>query len=243
MQSINLRQQLKLIKILPNFLTILNALCGCFAILCIFNELSFLNFGYQSALILVLLGAVLDFLDGYLAKLLDAKSKLGVQLDSMSDLITFSLAPSLLIYDFLQNISADFKFTPFFAFLILIFSMIRLARFNTLPTKSYFLGLPTPANGIFFMGIPFISFYIDPIIIIITIIVSSLLLVSNVKFESFKKDYTKADKGYFYILFFLLILSALICLFIYQIDIFNFISLAVLIYVFSSLLFNFYKSF
>ena len=234
---------MKLIKILPNFLTILNGLCGCFAIICIFNELSFLNSGYQAALILVLLGAVLDFLDGYLAKLINAKSKIGVQLDSMSDLITFSLAPSLLIYDFLQNISADFEFTPFFAFLILIFSMIRLARFNTLTSKPYFLGLPTPANGIFFMGIPFISFSIDPIIIIITIIISSFLLVSNIKFESFKKDFTSTNKGYFYILFFLLILSALICLYIYQIDIFNLNSIVILIYIFSSLLFNFYKSF
>ena len=147
---------MKLIKILPNFLTILNALCGCIAILCIFNDnLSFFNSAYHSALVLVLLGALLDFLDGYLAKLLNAKSKIGVQLDSMSDLITFSLTPSILIYDLLQNQSPNFEFTPFFAFFILIFSMIRLARFNTLPSKSYFLGLPTPANGVFFMGIPF----------------------------------------------------------------------------------------
>ena len=235
---------MKLIKILPNFLTILNALCGCIAILCIFNDnLSFFNSAYHSALVLVLLGALLDFLDGYLAKLLNAKSKIGVQLDSMSDLITFSLTPSILIYDLLQNQSPNFEFTPFFAFFILIFSMIRLARFNTLPSKSYFLGLPTPANGVFFMGIPFMSFSIEPIIIVITIIISSFLLVSNIKFESFKKDFTKTNKGYFYILLFILILSTVICFFIYQIDIFNLVSLAILIYIFSSMLFNFYKSF
>ena len=235
---------MKLIKILPNFLTILNALCGCIAILCIFNDnLSFFNSAYHSALVLVLLGALLDFLDGYLAKLLNAKSKIGVQLDSMSDLITFSLTPSILIYDLLQNQSPNFEFTPFFAFFILIFSMIRLARFNTLPSKSYFLGLPTPANGVFFMGIPFMSFSIEPIIIVITIIISSFLLVSNIKFESFKKDFTKTNKGYFYILLFILILSAVICFFIYQIDIFNLVSLAILIYIFSSMLFNLYKSF
>ena len=235
---------MKLIKILPNFLTILNALCGCIAILCIFNDnLSFFNSAYHSALVLVLLGALLDFLDGYLAKLLNAKSKIGVQLDSMSDLITFSLTPSILIYDLLQNQSPNFEFTPFFAFFILIFSMIRLARFNTLPSKSYFLGLPTPANGVFFMGIPFMSFSIEPIIIVVTIIVSSFLLVSNIKFESFKKDFTITNKGYFYILLFILILSTVICFFIYQIDIFNLVSLAILIYMFSSLLFNFYKSF
>ena len=205
--------------------------------------MSFINSAYHSALVLVLIGAVLDFLDGYLAKLLNAKSKIGVQLDSMSDLITFSLTPSILIYDLLQNQSPDFEYTPFFAFLILIFSMIRLARFNTLPTKSYFLGLPTPANGVFFMGLPFISFSIDSTVVVIIIIISSFLLVSNVKFESFKKDFTKTNKVYFYILLFVLILSAILCLFIYQIDIFNLVSLAVLIYIFSSLLFNFYKSF
>ena len=161
----------------------------------------------------------------------------------MSDLITFSLTPSILIYDLLQNQSPNFEYTPFFAFFILIFSMIRLARFNTLPTKSYFLGLPTPANGVFFMGLPFISFSIDSTVVILTIIISSFLLVSNLKFESFKKDFTKTNKVYFYILLFVLILSAILCLFIYQIDIFNLVSLAVLIYIFSSLLFNFYKSF
>ena len=205
--------------------------------------MSFINSAYHSALVLVLIGAVLDFLDGYLAKLLNAKSKIGVQLDSMSDLITFSLTPSILIYDLLQNQSPNFEYTPFFAFLILIFSMIRLARFNTLPTKSYFLGLPTPANGVFFMGLPFVSFSIDSTVVVITIIISSFLLVSNIKFESFKKDFTKTNKVYFYILLFVLILSAILCLFIYQIDIFNLVSLAVLIYIFSSLLFNFYKSF
>ena len=152
--------------------------------------MSFINSAYHSALVLVLIGAVLDFLDGYLAKLLNAKSKIGVQLDSMSDLITFSLTPSILIYDLLQNQSPNFEYTPFFAFFILIFSMIRLARFNTLPTKSYFLGLPTPANGVFFMGLPFISFSIDSTVVVITIIISSFLLVSNIKFESFKKDFT-----------------------------------------------------
>ena len=234
---------MKLIKILPNFLTILNGLCGCIAIVCIFkDELSFFNSAYHSALVLVLIGAVLDFLDGYLAKLLNAKSKIGVHLDSMSDLITFSLAPSLLIYDFLQNISADFEFTPFFAFFILIFSMIRLARFNSLPTKTYFLGLPTPANGIFFMGIPFLSFSIEPMVIIITIFISSLLLVSNIKFESFKKDFTQTNKVYFYFLLLFLIVITVICFLFYQIDIFNLVSLAILIYIFSSLLFNLYKS-
>ena len=205
--------------------------------------MSFINSAYHSALVLVLIGAVLDFLDGYLAKLLNAKSKIGVQLDSMSDLITFSLTPSILIYDLLQNQSPNFEYTPFLAFFILIFSMIRLARFNTLPTKSYFLGLPTPANGVFFMGLPFISFSIDSTVVVITIIISSFLLVSNIKFESFKKDFTKTNKVYFYILLFILILSAIASLFIYQIDIFNLVSLAIMIYIFSSLLFNFYKSF
>ena len=82
---------MKLIKILPNLLTILNGLCGCLAIVFIFMDVDFLNLnGYELALILVLLGSKgSDFFDGYLAKILDAKTKIGVQLDSFSDLITF----------------------------------------------------------------------------------------------------------------------------------------------------------
>ena len=147
---------MKLIKILPNFLTILNGLCGTFAILAISMDM----LTHFQILCLVLFGALLDFLDGYFANILNVKSKIGAQLDSLSDLITFSLVPSFFIFDFLQSKTDHIDIIPFLFLLIVPFSMLRLARFNTLPSKSYFLGLPTPANCIFFMGIPFFGIWI-----------------------------------------------------------------------------------
>ena len=96
---------MKLIKILPNLLTILNGLCGCLAIVFIFMEVDFLNLnGYELALLLVLLGSLFDFFDGYLAKIFDAKTKIGVQLDSFSDLITFSCMYMYILLKKIQTI-------------------------------------------------------------------------------------------------------------------------------------------
>ena len=100
---------MKLIKILPNFLTILNGLCGTLAILGIS-----MNLGSPfQILCLVLTGALFDFFDCYFAKILNVKSKIGAQLDSLSDLITFSLVPSFFIFDFLQGKSNELDFLPF----------------------------------------------------------------------------------------------------------------------------------
>ena len=89
-------------------------------------DVDFLNLsGYKLALILVLLGSLFDFFDGYLAKILDAKTKIGVQLDSFSDLITFSVTPSLLLFHFFQSQSKEIEFLAFISFLIVPYSMIR----------------------------------------------------------------------------------------------------------------------
>lgn len=230
---------MKLIKILPNFLTILNGLCGTLAILGISMNLAT---PFQ-ILCLVLTGALLDFLDGYFAKILNVKSKIGAQLDSLSDLITFSLVPSFFIFDFLQSKSNELDFLPFLFILIVPFSMIRLARFNSLPSKSYFLGLPTPANGIFFMGIPFLSIDINTELLVVILIISCFLLVSNIKLESFKKSSEKTGKNVFYVVITVLLTFTTLTLFLLNYSLLNLISLSVVIYLFSSLIFNFYKSF
>lgn len=229
---------MKLIKILPNLLTILNGFCGTLAILGIF-----MGIGTQIQLLcLVLIGAMLDFFDGYFAKILNVKSKIGAQLDSLSDLITFSLVPSFFIFDFFQSKTIEIELLPFISLLIVPFSMIRLARFNTLPSKPYFLGLPTPANGIFFMGIPFLSFEISPELLIIIIIFACFLLVSNIKLESFKDSNQISNKNIFYVIVAFFLIFSVSTLFIYNFSLLNMISLSVVIYLFSSLIFNVYKS-
>ena len=234
---------MKLINILPNFLTILNGFCGCLAIVFVFMDVEFFKLtGYELALILVLTGSIFDFFDGYLAKLLNTKTKIGVQLDSFSDLITFSVVPSLMLFHFFQFKSEEIEFAPLISFLIVPFSMIRLARFNTLPSKSFFLGLPTPANGIFFMGIPFLSIDIPIYILTILIILSCVLLISNVKFESFKMI-KHNNKKEFFIFFMALIITAFSIIYINSYSILNLVSISVLIYVLSSVVFNIYKAF
>ncbi len=234
---------MKLIKILPNFLTILNGFCGCLAILFIIENESFgYNHGYQLALLLVLLGGMFDYLDGYFADILNAKSKIGLHLDSLSDLITFSLTPAFLMYDFFQNQSSDLHFLPLISLLIIPFSMIRLARFNSLPSKSYFLGLPTPANGIFFIGIPFLSFDIKLEYFSIIILSFCFLMISNIKFESFKKSTDRRSKKIFYLILILLLTISFISIVFNNINLLNMVSITVIIYVISSILFTVYRS-
>jgi CDP-diacylglycerol---serine O-phosphatidyltransferase len=147
-----------LLKHLPNFLTCLNLLSGCLAIV-------FLGMGDPlSAAYLVIAAAVFDFFDGFLARLLNASSPIGGDLDSLADMVTFGVVPGLtLLYYVMQTtgwtidgaqsfISHPLLLVPF---LVPIFSALRLAKFNvdTRQTDS-FRGLPTPASALWVMSIP-----------------------------------------------------------------------------------------
>jgi len=146
---------MKLIKHIPNFFTSLNLFCGCLAIVCAFHQ--------QLSWSAYLLGiaAVFDFVDGLAARVLKAHSEIGKQLDSMADLVTFGVVPGIILF---QMISSGFTayfipiekrsfavlFLSSLAFLVPIFSAIRLAKFNLDERqKENFIGLPTPANAIF----------------------------------------------------------------------------------------------
>ena len=108
------------------------------------------------ALTFIVLGAVFDFFDGMVARLLKVSSPLGVQLDSLADDITFGFAPSFMVFTFMSNlalpdymapVASIFPFTPF---LIAAFSALRLAKFNIDKRQTTtFIGLPTPANALF----------------------------------------------------------------------------------------------
>ena len=200
------------------------------------------NFGYQLALFLVILGGVFDYLDGYFAGLLNAKSKIGIHLDSLSDLITFSLAPAFLMYDFFQSQLDKLDFLPLISLLIIPFSMIRLARFNSLPSKSYFLGLPTPANGIFFIGIPFLSIDIKLEYLAIIILCFCFLMISNIKFESFKKSTERRSKKIFYLILTFLLTISFVSIIFNSISLLNMVSITILTYILSSILFTIYRS-
>lgn len=134
------------IKHLPNTITCLNLFSGCVGVWFAFNG------NFQGATVAILLSAFFDFLDGMAARALKAYSEIGKELDSLADMVSFGLLPGAMIFamlstDILHNYT-------FLAFLIPVFSALRLAKFNvdTRQTTS-FIGLPTPANAIFWAGI------------------------------------------------------------------------------------------
>ena len=137
-------------KHIPNILTLANLFCGILAIKIGFSEHYFLG-GF-----LVLLGAFFDFFDGFLARLLNVQGELGKQLDSFADMVTFGVAPGVVMYSFLSSF-IESPYTPYISFVIPLFSAVRLAKFNIDSNQSdKFIGLPTPANALFFVFIPLV---------------------------------------------------------------------------------------
>jgi len=197
-------------KHIPNAITCGNLLCGCLAIIQIFEG----NMVWASYL--VGFAAVLDFFDGFAARLLKVSSPIGKDLDSLADMVTFGAVPGLMMHRMLDmgylvnhqafQLIAEFKWLMFLPLLITIFSAVRLAKFNNDTRQSEsFIGLPTPANAIFICSIPLIvnwdthfdlrgdviiHFLIHPYTILILSVVLSYLLVAelplfSLKFKSF----------------------------------------------------------
>jgi len=189
------------IKHIPNLFTLANLFCGCIATVLLFdNEINI----YLVALI-VFTGIVFDFLDGFFARKFNIQSKLGLELDSLADLITSGLVPGIIIFR-LFNFPNDLTFSiisnewfAYFAFIITISSCYRLAKFNIKEnSKNYFLGLPVPANTILILSLLLIfdtskdEFIVDIItndfFLIVVVLFSSFLMNSKYKFISLKFD-------------------------------------------------------
>ena len=156
-------------KHIPNVLTLANLFCGILAIKVGFSE------HYYLAGFFVVFGAIFDFFDGFAARLLKVQNEIGKQLDSLADMVTFGVAPGVVMYSFLKfnfitpTVLSDpwipdylsprdyEAFLPFIAFLIPILSAVRLAKFNIdVKQSDKFIGFPTPANALFFVFIPVI---------------------------------------------------------------------------------------
>jgi len=150
-------------KQIPNLITLLNVLCGCIAtVFAVSNEL-------ELAAVFVFLGIFFDFFDGLAARLLHAQSELGLQLDSLADMITSGLVPGIVMYQLLKMSEAnswggtfieDVALFPFIGFIITMASAYRLAKFNIDEDQtSSFVGLPTPANALLIISLPLILLY------------------------------------------------------------------------------------
>ena len=182
-------------KHIPNTITCLNLISGCIA--------TFWSFqcDYRMALLFIIIGAVFDFFDGMVARLLHVSSPIGKELDSLADDITFGFAPSAIIFSYLNESCAAANSTlctlhsilPFVAFILAAFSALRLAKFNLDERQALgFIGLPTPANALFWGaligGLQGYDIHFEGIewCIIAGIFISSYLLISEIPMFALK---------------------------------------------------------
>ena len=180
---------------IPNLLTLLNLFSGAIAVI----------FAVEGALtiaaLFVLLGIFFDFFDGFLARKLKVESTLGLQLDSLADMVTSGLVPGLIMFQLLSlSISGSGHYMdllPYTGLLITLGSAYRLANFNIIvDQKNYFTGLPTPANALLILSFPMILEYqnneafnfiiLNPWFLLAFTLTSTVLLNSPVKFITLK---------------------------------------------------------
>ena len=136
---------MKITKYLPDTITCLNLLSGSAAVILAFHD------DFDMALAMIVLAAVFDFLDGLAARLFHAYSDMGKELDSLADTVSFGLAPSLILYNWLAGFTSGIHpYVCYIPLLIAAFSALRLAKFNLDTRQSEsFLGLPVPASALF----------------------------------------------------------------------------------------------
>ena len=168
--------------------------------------------GYQVAFVLIALAAVFDFFDGFTARLLHAVSPLGKELDSLSDAVSFGLAPGMVLYNMLVQYEPE-SGVAYIAMLIPVFGALRLAKFNVSTDQSTtFTGLPIPANAIFWIG--FTNFYAEhhadvPVLVVAVLVVAlSLLMVCNLRMFSLKLHSLSVKENYKQ---YLLVLAFVVC--------------------------------
>lgn len=178
---------------IPNTVTCLNLFSGCIACVMAFEA------KYEWALLFIILSAVFDFFDGMLARLLNAYSAIGKDLDSLADDVSFGAAPAFVVFSLFKEMHYPagmewmMPYLPYAAFLIAVFSGLRLAKFNndTRQTSS-FVGLPVPANALFWSSLVaglhgfLISENFNPLYLVVLVILFSWLLVSEIRMFSLK---------------------------------------------------------
>lgn len=159
---------------IPNAITLLNLLSGVIALVYVFND------NLEMAFFWVCMGIFFDFWDGFAARVLKVSSEVGLQLDSLADMVTSGVVPGLVMYKMIaeiqqnnpemHNLSAEANYMgilPYFGFLITLGSAMRLAKFNVDTRQTdCFIGLPTPANALFILSIPMITLTTDKEILI-----------------------------------------------------------------------------
>lgn len=210
-------------KHVANSITLCNLLCGVIAIwLATHGQI-------KPACIFVVASAIFDFLDGYVARALSVSSELGKQLDSLSDIVSFGVAPAIIISSLLQvSLLEQFSLPSHYLFVAIsicfinpLFAAYRLAKFNIDPKQSEtFIGLPSPANGLFFISLAwwiassqdlYLWFSEYFMVYYLLIFLFSFLMVSPLSMFSLKfKNYTWQENEQKWILILITTISLLV---------------------------------
>lgn len=177
------------IYLLPNLFTTSALFCGFYAIV------SSINGKFEIAAIAIFVAMVLDGIDGRVARLTNTESDFGAEFDSLADMVSFGLAPALVMY--LWTLSSFGKVGWMVSFVYVVCAALRLARFNTQAShsdKNYFQGLASPAAAAIVAGLiwngPLLQEYLSSsalnMVALVTTLIAGLLMVSNVRYHSFK---------------------------------------------------------
>lgn len=210
---------------IPNFITSLNLLSGSAGIVFLMVEgIGKAGAGVRMACYMVFIASVFDFFDGLSARALKAYSDIGKDLDSLADVVSFGVLPSLILVNIylsinqVQSFSEIMSFVPAIFLIIPVFSALRLARFNNDPEQtSYFKGLAVPASGLFIASVSlfilsesisdanttFTKIYTSNYFLLLMPVILSTLMVSRLKLISFKIKNFSVKKYIYHILFLL----------------------------------------
>ena len=174
-------------KHIPNTITCCNLISGCIATWFAFER------DFTMALLFIVIGAVFDFFDGMVARLLHVSSPIGKELDSLADDITFGFAPSAIVFSYLCTFHIHLPIIPFLAFIMAAFSALRLAKFNLDERQALgFIGLPTPANALFWgslvLGLQEYNIYFEGMewAVLVGTFISSYLLIAEIPMFALK---------------------------------------------------------
>lgn len=188
---------MSLLRHLPNLLTLGNLVCGALATVYISRD-----YDNTLAVLLIFLGAIFDLMDGAVARKTGSSGEFGKQLDSLADVVTFGVAPTVIIFSMLEKtLPTSFLWLAYGAFINVACAALRLARFNITPSiQKDFTGMPSPANGMLWASILCVSaiakwrnpslqsidFTLPLSFIFIMLVLSSMMMVSEVRMFSLK---------------------------------------------------------
>lgn len=210
-------------KHIPNTITLLNLVSGCIAIIMAFSGKAWIAGWF------IILAAILDFLDGLAARLLNVKSELGNMLDSLADVVSFGVAPGMIAFLQIKYSEQIFhgnypESIAYLAMMMPAMAALRLARFSTDTTQTEsFRGMPSPANGLFFAALPILMreysdihlvnlFLSNTLPLVILVLLFSFLMVIPVRMMSLKvKNFNLKENWARYLLLFIAVPLLFIC--------------------------------